>query len=75
MWFYRYLAGIQLSETGLTIHPHFLQNLDSLRAIHRNVEVSWNKTSLTVISGQSFTLVMDGNAAQYPPGNYCFPRT
>ena len=74
MWFYQYLAGIRLDETGLTIQPHFLEHLDYVHASHRDIHVSWDRNSISVTADRPFTLILNGMASQHPVGSHSFPR-
>lgn len=70
-WFYRYLAGIKLSENGLVIEPHFV-GLDYVKATHRDIEVAFDKEKIEIKSGREFTLKLGGKLQKLDKGQYSF---
>ena len=68
-WFYRYVAGIQLSENGLTVEPHFI-GLDYVKATHCDISVEYNKKELKIKSGRNFKLKLNGKETDYKKGEY-----
>lgn len=70
-WFYRYLAGIQLSENGVVIEPHFI-GLDYVKASHRDIEVEFDKEKITVRCGREFTLKLGNRTEKLEKGEYTF---
>jgi len=70
-WFYRYLAGIRLSEDGLVIEPHFV-GLDHVKASHRDIEVEFDKEKINIKSGREFTLKLNGKVEKFDKGQYTF---
>lgn len=70
-WFYRYLAGIKLSENGLVIEPHFV-GLDYVKATHKDIEVEFDKEKISIKSGRKFTLKLNNKCEKLDKGNYKF---
>jgi len=68
-WFYRYIAGIQLSENGLVIEPHFI-GLDFVKASHRNIYVEFDKKQITIKSDREFVLKLGNKEEKYDKGEY-----
>ena len=75
LWFYRYLAGIQTDGEVLTIAPLFLEELDWVKATHRNISVSWNRETITVTVPEPAVLVLDGEKLLLEPGTSTFSRS
>lgn len=71
-WFYKYIGGIQLDETGLTIKPCFIDALDWVRAKHRGIEVSWNKETITVTVDRTAKVVLGSNTYEIEKGTHTF---
>lgn len=71
-WFYKYLAGIQLSEYGLTIKPCFVNDIDWVCAKHRDIEVKWNKTTLTVTVDRKAKVVLGDKIHDIEKGTHTF---
>lgn len=57
-WFYRHIAGIHLDENGLLIKPCFI--VDSAKATHRSISVSWDKNEVRVFAPMPAKLDMEG---------------
>ena len=63
------MAGIQLSENGLTVEPHFI-GLDYVKATHCDISVEFNKKELKIKSGRNFKLKLNGKETDYMKGEY-----
>lgn len=74
MWFYKYLAGIQINEgaESVTINPCFVQSIDWVRASHRGVSVFWNKTEIKIKTDIPATVILNGKRREVPCGEYTF---
>ncbi len=72
-WFYRYVAGIRLSDEGLEIRPCFLKELDWVQAHRGDIEVRWNRTHLIVKAPVAARVFLDGQEYDVEPGEHCFP--
>jgi len=57
-WFYKYLAGIQISPNGLVIKPCFIDGLKWVRAKYKDIEVFWNKEMIEVKAPCNCTLIV-----------------
>lgn len=73
-WFYKYLAGIRIDETGAVIRPCFVAGLDWVKAHHRDVSVYWDEKCLKVETGRPLRVVLNGQSHCVEPGSYCFDR-
>lgn len=71
-WFYKYLAGINVDENGVTIKPCFIPELDWVKATHRDISVFWDKEKITIKTGRKVTLVLLGKETQLEKGEYEF---
>lgn len=60
MWFYKYLAGINISFGKAVIRPCFLKELSYVKAHCRGIYVEWNKSEITVKSDLPFVLKLNG---------------
>ena len=74
LWFYRYLAGIQLDEDRLTIAPQCLPQLEWVKAESRRVKVYWDREKIQIDTPRQALLVLDGQQRLLMPGSYTFPR-
>ena len=74
LWFYRYLAGIQLDEDRLTIAPQCLPQLEWVKAESRGVKVCWDKEKIEIETPKQAILRIDGENRLLMPGSYTFPR-
>ncbi len=74
LWFYRYLAGIQLDEDRLTIAPQCLPQLEWVKAESRGVKVYWDKKKIEIETPKQAILRIDGENRLLMPGSYTFPR-
>ena len=74
LWFYRYLAGIQLDEDRLTIAPQCLPQLEWVKAESRGVKVYWDREKIQIDTPRQALLVLDGQQRLLMPGSYTFPR-
>ena len=74
LWFYRYLAGIQLDEDRLTIAPQCLPQLEWVKAESRGVKVYWDREKVQIDTPRQALLVLDGQQRLLMPGSYTFPR-
>ena len=70
-WFYRYLAGIKLSEDGLVIEPHFI-GLEYVKASHRDIKVEYDKKIIKISSDREFTLKLYDRVEKHDKGEYTF---
>lgn len=71
-WFYRYIAGIRIDENGLVIKP--LCIVDSAKAKHRNIEVSWDKNEVRATVPYPSKLEIDGNVYELKTGENIIKR-
>ena len=72
MWFYKHLAGIQITEEGLTIAPCFVPEIGYVKANHHNISVYWDNKVLKVHSPTKFTLKLKGKPTLLDPGSHEF---
>jgi len=70
MWFYKHLAGINISEDGVVIKPLILSEIGYVKAHHKNISVYWDLKQITVESDRDFTLVLNGKSKKYKKGEY-----
>ena len=68
-WFYRYVAGIRLSEDGLIIEPHFI-GLEYVKATHRDISVEFDKKEISIKSDRDFELKLGDKVTKYKKGEY-----
>lgn len=71
-WFYKYIGGIRLDETGLTIKPCFIESLDWAHAKHRDIEVSWNKETVTVTTDRCAKVILKDKVYNIEKGTHTF---
>ncbi len=74
MWFYKHLAGITFVDNKLIIKPCFIQELDFVRAHHRDIKVYWDKEKISVEVPCKATLVLNEEIKELVPGSYTFIR-
>lgn len=58
-WFYRYIAGIRIDYPEIIIEPCFV--VESAKAKHKDIEVSWNSETITVNVPKEATMIINGN--------------
>ncbi len=73
-WFYKYVAGIRISEEGVVIKPCFIKALKWVKASHRGICVYWDNESLTVNTDTSARVVIDGREYDIEKGEHKFSR-
>ena len=76
MWFYKYLAGIQIVEgaKAVCIQPCFLEEVKWVRAKHRGVSVYWDENVLNITSDLPVILKIRGQVAYLEEGSYSVDR-
>jgi len=72
MWFYKHIAGIQIDEGGksVTIKPCFIENVDSVKARHKGIEVYWDREKIKIESNLPGKLIINGKEFSFNSG--CF---
>lgn len=70
MWFYKHIAGIQIDEGGksVTIKPAFLENVSSVTAKYRGVEVEIENDKIKIKSDIPGKFVNDDKEISFKPG-------
>lgn len=68
-WFYKYIAGINLSPDGLVIEPHFV-GLEWVKAKHGEIAVEYDKNKINVKSPVDFILKLNGQAYSLEKGEH-----
>ena len=76
MWFYKYLAGIQIVEgaKAVCIQPCFLEEVKWVRAKHRGVSVYWDENVLNITSDLPVILKIRDQVAYLERGSYSVDR-
>lgn len=72
MWFYKYLAGIQLCKGDIVIKPCFLKEIGWVKAVHKDIRVEWDQKVLKVRTPKDATVVVNGIEHQVGKGEYEF---
>lgn len=72
MWFYKYVAGIQLSEDGLVIKPGFIPGISSARAKHRGIEVRYDERQVYVKTDRPAKVIIKDKIYETDAGEHMF---
>lgn len=68
-WFYKYIAGINITPEGLIIKPCFI-GLDHVKASHRGIAVEFDKEKIKVKAPMDFTLKIKGKTYKLNKGSH-----
>ncbi len=71
-WFYKYLAGINLTENGIVIQPIKLKEINYVKAVHRGVLVELKDDKLYVETDTEVTVVTENKTEKVDAGAYEF---
>ena len=76
MWFYKHIAGIHIDEGGnsVTIKPAFLENLLSVTATYRDVEIYIDENTVKIKSKLPGKFIKENEEVTFLPGEYEFSR-
>lgn len=72
MWFYRYIAGIRITEEGLTIKPCFIDGIEWVKARHKDIYVEWNREKITIQVPCCAKLILNDKVHNLKNGTYEF---
>ena len=73
-WFYKYLAGIRLSQEAVIIQPYFPKERKWVKCHHREISVAWDEKTITVSVPRNATLILNGNRYPLPVGTHTFRK-
>ena len=71
-WFYKYLAGIRLTEDGILIKPIKIKEINYVKAYHKDLVVEIIDNKINVKSGCDFKIFINGDIKQIAAGKYEF---
>ena len=76
MWFYKYLAGIQILEgaEAVCIRPCFIDEIKWVRAKHKGIQVYWDENILEIASDKPIILKMNHRTVNLDPGTHRVSR-
>lgn len=72
MWFYKYIAGIQINEgaQAVTIKPCFIDGITFVTAKHKGIEVCRDKETINIKSHIPGKLVLNEKEIPFASGSY-----
>lgn len=73
-WLYKYVAGMEINESGLVIHPRFIKGLDWVKAYHKGISVFWNDSSVKVELPYRAKVIIDDICYEADAGTHTFIR-
>lgn len=73
-WFYKHIAGIQITEDCLVIKPCFIKELKWVKAKHREIFVSWDEESITINTDRKAKVIINGKTFEAEKGEHKFFR-
>lgn len=71
-WLYRYVAGIQVNETGITIKPYIIEGVNQVKAFWRGITVERKDRNVVLTVSSETRLSIDGENKIFVPGRYEF---
>lgn len=74
-WFYKYIAGIRLSDGNITITPCFIDEIKWVRAHHRDISVCYDEEKIEINVPRAATLILDGVKTELAVGKTVISRT
>lgn len=69
-WLYRYVAGIQVNEEGITIKPCVIEGVDYVKAFYRGISVERTGEKVEITVPQETRVVFGKNDKLFAPGKY-----
>lgn len=69
-WFYKHLAGINITETGLVIKPCFVDEVEKVKAHYKDLSVDYDMEMLNINSPCDFVLILNDLSYKYKKGNH-----
>lgn len=73
-WFYKYLAGINITPDGVVIKPCFIDSIEWVRASHRDVSVYYDKEQIKVTLPCAGKLILGDKTAALKTGENIISR-
>ena len=71
-WLYKYVAGININENGLTVSPVKSEGISFVKAKHRDISVEINKNRLFVKVPKKAKIIWNGSEHCVAAGEYTF---
>ena len=69
-WFYKYIAGIRIDENGIVIEPCFVDEIEWVKAHHRDIQVEWNKEKICIKTEHSLKAIIKGKEYMIEKGEH-----
>jgi alpha-L-rhamnosidase len=71
-WFYRHLAGIQITPEMITIKPCFIPQIQWVRASHRDITVAYASGKLEITVPRPARVILNGKIHEVNKGSWQF---
>lgn len=73
-WFYKYLAGINITPSELVIKPCFIDDIKWVRASHRGISIYYDEKELVITVPREAKLILCGKEIVIFAGTHRFAR-
>lgn len=69
-WFYKYLAGIDISSNGLTIKPYFVKEIQNVKASRNGISVEYDMDTVKITTDRPANIVLGDFETKVDAGTY-----